>query len=92
MRREQQFYAANHAYATTLEELGIRPDASNPWNGRVIAARVSGEPLILVEADDGNQRLAVAADWTVYRSPLVSLPVLPAWQPEHGEEEHHEGR
>ncbi len=72
--RERTYLAATRSYASAFEDLGMPPPASQGWSYHILATRIDGRPLLLVEADDGTRHLAIDGFGRLYQGEVAPLP------------------
>ncbi len=73
--KERAVFAATGSYVPSFASLGIAvPDPSSGWRYDILATRVDGRPILLVEANDGRSHLAIDGFGRLYRSDAVPLP------------------
>jgi hypothetical protein len=84
LQRERAYFRNNHAYAASLEDLGLDDPSPGDWRYEVIATRLDDLAFLLIEADDDTRRLCIDTRGTLHASDLRPLPDIPLWLPATG--------
>jgi len=80
LARQRDFYRNTHAYAVTLRDLELDLN-SHRWQYELLSGRIQERLMVLVEASDQGQRMAIDLAGDLYRSDLKALPSVAPWLP-----------
>lgn len=84
--RERAFFEGNHAYAIDPEELGLEAIQEGDWRYLLTATTISRRPILLLEADNGKERLCLDSDGRFHRSSIKAIPSASSRMEDKGDE------
>lgn len=90
LRRERTYFGNNHAFTSSIDDLGMDTPTDDTWTYTILNGQLESRPFLLIEADNGRQRLSIDRQGRMHRSELQLFPPIPVWLPAEGGKSHAE--
>jgi len=80
-RRESTYLQNNMTYSPGFAQLGLdTPEVAN-WKFSIVTARGGKRPLLLIEASNGQTRIAMDEQRAIFTSSPAEMVAVPIWKP-----------
>lgn len=80
-RRESTYLHNNMTYSPGFAQLGLDEPELADWSFSLVTARGGKRPLLLIEASNGNTRVAMDEQKAIFTSAPESMVAVSPWKP-----------